>query len=36
MVTEISPVVWRCVECGRSWTWQDDPNEYQYGHDCEV
>lgn len=27
--------VYRCPECGRRWTLWDDPDEYQYGHDCE-
>jgi hypothetical protein len=27
--------VFVCPECGRTWMAQDDPNEWQYGHDCE-
>ena len=26
---------YRCPECGRHWTTEDDPNEWAYGHDCE-
>jgi hypothetical protein len=26
----------RCPECGQTWTTDDDPNEWAYGHDCEV
>jgi hypothetical protein len=25
----------RCPECGRTWTTDDDPQEWAYGHDCE-
>lgn len=25
-----------CPECGRVWTHSDDPDEWAYGHDCEV
>jgi len=28
--------VYRCDECGKSWTAKDDPNGWQFGHDCEV
>jgi rubrerythrin len=29
-------VVYRCPECGRTWTTDDDPSEFSAGHDCEV
>jgi hypothetical protein len=28
--------VFHCPECKRTWTIEDDPNEWAYGHDCEV
>ena len=30
------PVAFRCLECHRVWTVKDDPDEWAYGHDCEV
>jgi hypothetical protein len=32
----VKKIVYRCTECGRKWTVTDDPNEWVYGHDCEV
>lgn len=29
-------VVFRCPECGLTATTETDPNEWAYGHDCEV
>jgi hypothetical protein len=31
----LDKIVFRCPECGRTWTVADDPNEWAYGHDCE-
>lgn len=28
-------IAYRCPECGRTWTVNDDANEWVYGHDCE-
>lgn len=28
-------IAYRCPECGREWTVDDDPQEWAYGHDCE-
>lgn len=28
-------IAYRCPECCASWTVDDDPNEWAYGHDCE-
>lgn len=28
-------IAYRCPECGKTWTVEDDPNEWAYGHDCE-
>jgi len=28
-------IAYKCPECGREWTTDDDPNEWAYGHDCE-
>lgn len=28
-------VAYHCPECGKTWTTDDDPNEWAYGHDCE-
>lgn len=35
-MSETATVVYRCPECGRTWTVEDDPIEFAYGHDCEV
>lgn len=34
-VVSTSLLVYRCPECGRSWTVDDDAQEWAYGHDCE-
>jgi hypothetical protein len=28
-------LAFRCPECGQTWTTDDDPQEWAYGHDCE-
>lgn len=28
-------LAYKCPECGKAWTTDDDPNEWAYGHDCE-
>lgn len=32
----MTKIAYRCPECGSTWTVTDDPNEWAYGHDCEV
>jgi hypothetical protein len=29
-------IAFKCKECGQSWTVDEDPNEWVYGHDCEA
>jgi hypothetical protein len=29
-------IAYQCPECGLSWTYDDDANEWAYGHDCEA
>lgn len=36
MIINRDTIVYRCAECKQIWTIADDPNEYAYGHDCEV
>lgn len=33
---EYASTAFACVECGKRWTTEDDPQEWAYGHDCEV
>jgi hypothetical protein len=35
-IVDRTPIAYRCRECGRAWTIDDDPQEWAYGHDCEV
>lgn len=30
------PIVYKCPECGQTWRMSDDPNDWSFGHDCEV
>jgi hypothetical protein len=32
----IDRIAFRCSECGRVWRTNDDPQEWAFGHDCEV
>jgi len=37
LLTERTPsIAFRCPECGGTWSTEDDPNEWAYGHDCEA
>jgi hypothetical protein len=32
----MTKIAYRCPECQHIWTASDDPDEWAYGHDCEV